>query len=45
MAQMEPLGGYHGQFDVFDLVRMDELLESFELGDIARFDVSDLARA
>ena len=42
---MEPLGGYHGQLDVFDLVRMDELLERFELGDIAGLDVFDLTRA
>jgi hypothetical protein len=31
---MEPLRGCHGQLDVFDLVRMDELLERIELGDI-----------
>ena len=42
---MEPLGGCQGQFDVFDFVRMDELLEGFELGDIAGLNVFDLARA
>ena len=42
---MEPLGGCRGHLDVFDLVRMDELLERFELGDIAGLDVFDLTRA
>lgn len=42
---MEPFRGCHGYLDIFDLVRMDELLECFELGNIPGFNVSDLARA
>ena len=42
---MEPLRGYQGQFNVFNLLRLDELLERFELGKIAGFNVFDLARA
>ena len=45
VTEMEPLRGCYRQLDIFHLVRVDEFLERLELGNIARFDVSDLARA